>query len=215
MMPALRQIVFGCAVLLGCANIAYAFDADPCFSPTRQIDQISNALSTDGWKIANRNDPKVAEHIAWMGMPQYFAGDNGGQSIEALLKMKRATAQGILKKKDLQSAKIRILSRQASGHTEVVKVAVILTQKYASVHCSFSVGAASIDIWPESQMSKASGPKFLRLKSDVPSIPDAQANKDVVAMNVVALSDALFTHPPSDAIIETYLRFLPREKTHD
>jgi hypothetical protein len=64
-------------------------------------------------------------------------------------------------------------------------------------------------------MSKASGPKFLRLKSDVPSIPDAQANKDVVAMNVVALSDALFTHPPSDAIIETYLRFLPREKTHD
>ena len=215
MLP-LRRTVLICTVLLNSANIASAFDADPCFAPTIKINEVIKALNADGWKKADRNDPTVVDHVTWMGMPQYFAGDTGGQTVESVLKIKRTSAHGILKKRDLEGAKTRILSRQTAGHTEVVKIAVVvLPQQYASIHCSFSLHAGSIDSWPEFQMTNASGPEFLRLTSDAPNIPDAIASKDVVALNVPALFAKVSIGPPSDAIVETYLSFLSKEKTND
>ena len=199
----LRRTVLICTVLLNSANIASAFDADPCFTPTIKINEVIKALNADGWKTADRNDPTVVDHVTWMGMPQYFAGDSGGQTVESVLRIKRTSAQGILKKRDLDGAKTRILSRQTAGHTEVVKIAVVvLPQQNASIHCSFSLHAGSIDTWPELQMANASGPEFLRLTSDAPNIPDAIASKDVVAS----------TYPRCLLKYQSVLRLMPLSK---
>ena len=199
----LRRTVLICTVLLNSANIASAFDADPCFTPTIKINEVIKALNADGWKTADQNDPTVVDHVTWMGMPQYFAGDSGGQTVESVLRIKRTSAQGILKKRDLDGAKTRILSRQTAGHTEVVKIAVVvLPQQNASIHCSFSLHAGSIDTWPELQMANASGPEFLRLTSDAPNIPDAIASKDVVAS----------TYPRCLLKYQSVLRLMPLSK---
>ena len=132
--------------------------------------------------------------------------------LGSILDMKRMSAVGILKKQDLANAKTRILSRKVNGKTEVAKIAVVsLTQQHASVHCTFSLASDSVAAWPESGLKVATSPQFQRLNSTAPTVKNAQASKDVVALNAAALSKALPTPPPSDAIVETYLSFLTKE----
>lgn len=209
-MTRLRQTLMVCAALLGGAQHGLALDTSACFNPTASIDDITASLGQEGWQPADREASFVADHLTWMGMPQYFAGDSGGQTLSSVLEMKRMSATGILRKKDLPNAKTRILSRQQNDQTEVAKIAVVaLTNQHASVHCTFSLAAASVTEWSDTALSDTQ--LFARLPSTAPDLTDAQASKDIVALNRSALTADLGTPVPSDAIIETYLSFLTKE----
>lgn len=208
-MPNKRQSMLISAVLLGSATGALAFDTTPCFQPTIQIEDITTALSADGWQTADRSDASVADHLTWMGMPQYFAGDSGGQSLTSVLEMKRMSATGILRKKDLETAKTRVLTRDTANGTEIAKVAVVsLTAQHASVHCTFSLQASSVDGWSDAALGTDTTQQFTRLTSAAPAVPNAQASQDIVALNRAGLSETLGAPLPSDAIFETYLSFM-------
>lgn len=211
-MKILRHFLLTCAALSSGASGVVAFDTSPCFEPNKTADEIVSALSIDGWVSAKRENDKVIDHLAWMGMPQYFLGDKGGSSLAQTLEIKYLAAKGIWNKKELATSKTRILQRLSSDQTEVARIIwTKITAEYTTISCTFSLVGSSL---PGSEDSMADlGPleNFTRLNIDYPQTNDTQTFATLIAVNRKKLSDTLKIDVPVDAIIETDLGFWTKE----
>ncbi|WGI23451.1 hypothetical protein [Amylibacter sp. IMCC11727] len=208
----LQYIMMTCAATCTLAAPALALDTSACFQPATTLTSVTDDLAKDGWETTTDRSDLVIEHLTWTGMPQYFAGDSGGQSLANVLDMKRMSARGILRKKDLPDAQTRILTRQTDTQIELAKVVwVAVSPTQTTIHCTFSVGASSVDNWATHVPNPDAMPLFLRIPHSNASLDQTQASQDIVALNRASLSQDLGVPVPSDAIIETYLSFLAKE----
>ena len=211
-MKPLRQLAFGCAVLLSGTSNALAYAPEPCFTPHISIEEVTIQLAKDGWESAARDDLEVIEHLAWMGMPQYFIGDRGGSRIERTLEVKYLAAKGVWNKKELTSSKTRILRREAGQHREV---AIIIWNKIGPstiLDCTFSLSSVSIADWASQVPNQGIIPNFMPIAADYFPHEDTRTSVRLTALNRSKLADRVKAPVPSDAILETTIRFFAKVK---
>lgn len=213
-MQRLRQTLWASAVILGCATPVFALDQSTCFQPAASIDQITASLQNAGWTKADRADPKVIDHVTWMGLPQYFAGDTGGAQLEQVLDIKSMSARGILRKKDIATAKTRVLSRKTNTGPELAMVTLLQpTQNRTDIRCTFSLTLETVnDVWTAPN-GFAPTQDFTRHTALAPTLdePTAYTNLSITSLNTTNLSQRLGQEIPTEAIVETYLSVLAKE----
>lgn len=190
------------------ASQAFAFQADPCLSPAQDISVLKTSFAAQGWQAVDGPNDPVIDALAWIGMPQYFAGDSGGQSKAYVLDLKRKTAAGYFRKKDLPNAQTRILNRTTDAGTEVLLVSWLRTSlDHINITCDFAV---SPDTAAEIR-AKQPPPVYKSGFSRLPTVTENSINRSstvqIVFLDRAALEKQLNTQVPASAIVSTSLSY--------
>lgn len=190
------------------ASQAFAFQADPCLSPAQDISVLETSFAAQGWQAVDGPNDPVIDALAWIGMPQYFAGDSGGQSKAYVLDLKRKTAEGYFRKKDLPNSKTRILNRTTEAGTEVLLVSWLRTSlDHINITCDFAV---SPDTAAEIR-AKQPPPVYKSGFSRLPTVTDTSLGRasavQIVFLDRTALEKQLNTQVPASAIVSTSLSY--------
>ncbi|GGA21823.1 hypothetical protein [Neptunicoccus cionae] len=198
-----------CALLLvGLAPAAHAFDAATCTTPAQSFADLENALSAEGWSVVEKQTKPVIEALAWIGMPQYFAGDSGGRSQAYVLDLKRAAAKGYFRKKDLTNAKTRILTRKAGRQTELLLVSWLKTSlMQIQVTCDFALSEASTAPLRTEHTALTYDKGYARIPTEYGADRTAMHHSQLVFLDRETLKSSLNINIPASAILSTSLSY--------
>ena len=190
------------------ASQAFAFESDPCLSPAQDISVLEDSFAAQGWAVVDAPNDPVIDGLAWIGMPQYFAGDSGGRSKAYVLDLKRMTAAGYFRKKDLPNSKTRILNRETDTGPEVLLVSWLRTSlDHINITCDFAV---SPDTAAEIR-AKQPPPVYKSGFSRLPTVTETSINRSsavqIVFLDRAALEKQLNTQVPAAAIVSTSLSY--------
>ncbi|PLS22066.1 hypothetical protein [Neptunicoccus cionae] len=204
-----------CASLFAaCASAAHAFDAAACTTPVQTIAELETALGADGWSVVEKQSKPVIEALAWIGMPQYFAGDSGGRSQSYVLDLKRNTAKGYFRKKDLPNAQTRILTRRVGRDTELVLVSWLKTSLMEiNLTCDFALSETTTAPLRNDHSPLAYSKGYARVPTMNSAENGAPSSVQIVFLDSETLKSGLKTNIPASAIFSTSLSYPAKDHT--
>ncbi|WP_069299769.1 hypothetical protein [Neptunicoccus sediminis] len=202
-----RALCALCLVALAPAS-AHAFDTAACITPTSDLTDVEARLSAEGWSRVTRPSTPVIESLAWIGMPQFFAGDSGGQTQSYVLDLKRKAAQGYFRKKDLPNAKTRILTRKVGRESELLLLSWLRTSLMEiHVTCDFALSEATTAPLRNQHAPLAYSKGFARVPTLRATDFGNTRTIQLVFMDKKTLKSGLRTNVPASAIISTSLSY--------
>lgn len=203
-----RRALHGLCLVALAPAAAHAFDAAACTTPATDLSNIEASLSAEGWSVVTRPSKPVIEALAWIGMPQFFAGDSGGQTQSYVLDLKRKTAQGYFRKQDLPNAKTRILTRKVGRDSELLLLSWLKTSLMEiHVTCDYALSEPTTAPLRNEHAPLAYTKGFARVPTLRTKDSGSTRTVQLVFMDKETLKTGLRTNVPASAILSTSLSY--------